>query len=781
MEVLRSDHKRCIYCGGGLSEYSRDAQVTLYTRTGPVEAVHIELTCKDRSCRKSYRYGFHHADGIIYEEPFKRKYLVTCRRTAFEIVYLYEVVLMIYHGQVSFAGVANIYNSLHYLAIKKDMERYALYEKRVSRAFFVFALIDTSQRYKIPITFDIDSIDTTLKKYYESLHLLIQERWGFHQCDKPGCGRALVIDGGLKPQRKLCAARTAGIYKYRHSSNTTVVGCTRIPTVGKKFCNEHSTSNVPSVPANQLNTDNVRKLRSTVKQQKTEKTEDDIFTVKGLHGRKKVKGGVSYLVEWVGYAEKTWEISSNIPKFIRDFYERTGKCEIPKPRVKTVKKAGTAVYYLLSWDGTDEADQFVPQEDFAIEEDVDEHSSSCNTMKHHGAKFCHSSAGILIGCYPCGVIPLFSELYGSESISQVFGHVADFIGEVKPSNLEYLLYDDACHLGPYSTNYINSKSKSQTEATKVMGGLKHLVDKLHFKGHKGSWCHANCNPYTDTALKSVNTVICEQTFKSLNKYTNVKAMNEFRFQFFFSYVIDLHNLHSIGQLHLSHPTGLGANVADAPTNITKNISPEKILVCELCGKKDFGTKRPKNGLSRHMISAHGIKLSKKPAFVQDCDQLANKVSTKSGGTKGAEKLLLVQDCDQPANEVNTKSGGGEGSDKLPLVQDCDKPVHEVNIKSGDYCDPITKILKDLAIEGASSSGTNIKPDSPVICAICLRKDFKSRQGLSHHMQSVHKTTLQTQTETSKKCTHCDRTFSNQSGLTRHFNMKHKHALTIRAQ
>ena len=148
---------------------------------------------------------------------------------------------------------------------------------------------------------------------------------------------------------------------------------------------------------------------------------------------------------------KTWEKEENIPKFLRDYFDRTGKTDIPKPRVKNVKHVGTGTYFLLSWDKSDEPDTYVPREDFLISQKEEEQMVSCNTRKHVGAKYTKSSAGILIGCFPCGIIPVFSELYGTESISQVYGHVVDWIGETKPKSLQYILYDDACHLGRNST------------------------------------------------------------------------------------------------------------------------------------------------------------------------------------------------------------------------------------------------------------------------------------------------------------------------------------------
>ena len=756
METISSACEKCAYCGRGLSDYSRDTRVTVYTREGPLEAVHVELRCKEKSCRTAYRYGYHMKEGIIYDDDvLKKKYIVTSRYTAFETIYLFEIVQMVFFGQCSFSAITSIYNALHWMSISKDIERYSLYEKRVSRAFFVFALLDIKRRYHIPIMFDTDSVDTTLKKHYEELHVLIQKEWGSHQCEIPGCGVALVIDGGLKPQRKICGARTAGVYKYKHSSNHTMVGCTRIPRVGEKFCAEHLSSNVPSIPANKLTTENVKKLRKSVRKVKTERTDEDIYNVEGLHGKKKSKKGeLLYLVKWQGYSTKTWEKETNIPKYIRDFYDRTGKSEIPKPRIKSVKKAGSAVYYLLSWDGTDAPEELVPQEDFNFDDDGEEAvDSSCNTQKHHGAKMCHTSAGILIGCSPCGVIPLFEELFGSESKSQVFSYVTDFLGEVNPQSMEYLIYDDACHLGPYATNYSKSKKKTHTDATMKMAALKHVVDKLHFKGHVGSWCHKHCNPYSVPALKDVNTVICEQSFRWVNGYVNVKAMNEYRFRVYFTYLIDLHNLNQTGKLHLAHPTGCGTKAVYEHVKQTKSEPSEEPLKkqyddtelaqCKICGKKNFGTKKPKSGLTRHMNAVHGGK--------------GIETHTKS-----------MKDC----NQVSVGEEGHGKETDAATREEC----HQVSTseKSSSNSDPITKMLQSLVLESNMPS-----VDSSLTCEICGKKDIKNKSGLTQHMKSIHKTMKLP--ENSIKCLFCDKICTTKSGLTRHNNIAHPSSFNTRTQ
>ena len=46
----------------------------------------------------------------------------------------------------------------------------------------------------------------------------------------------------------------------------------------------------------------------------------------------------------------------------------------------------------------------------------------------------------------------------------------------------------------------------------------------------------------------MNTVICEQSFAWSNQYSNVKSMNGPRFNHFFHYLLDLHNLRVEGVL-----------------------------------------------------------------------------------------------------------------------------------------------------------------------------------------------------------------------------------------
>ena len=59
-------------------------------------------------------------------------------------------------------------------------------------------------------------------------------------------------------------------------------------------------------------------------------------------------------------------------------------------------------------------------------EEYDSLPSTCNTKKNHGNRQLRYTAGIFLGIYPCGHIPLFAQLFGTENISQVYGILCDF-------------------------------------------------------------------------------------------------------------------------------------------------------------------------------------------------------------------------------------------------------------------------------------------------------------------------------------------------------------------
>ena len=63
---------------------------------------------------------------------------------------------------------------------------------------------------------------------------------------------------------------------------------------------------------------------------------DGVFLIEKILEKKQDK----YHIKWQGYSTTTWEPRKNIPKFIRDYFERTGKSNLPNPRILDTRTCG---------------------------------------------------------------------------------------------------------------------------------------------------------------------------------------------------------------------------------------------------------------------------------------------------------------------------------------------------------------------------------------------------------------------------------------------------------
>ena len=126
--------------------------------------------------------------------------------------------------------------------------------------------------------------------------------------------------------------------------------------------------------------------------------------------------------------------------------------------------------------------------------------------------------------WPCGIITFIRELFIAESKSQVYGHLHDFllknegaasslskftnfvcnvsIAIYKSVNviLEYICYDDGCHLRKYASNPIRAE---QSETTKLLSTINVVIDRMHMAGHVDSWCKRTCDPSLYPELQMV--------------------------------------------------------------------------------------------------------------------------------------------------------------------------------------------------------------------------------------------------------------------------------------
>ena len=119
--------------------------------------------------------------------------------------------------------------------------------------------------------------------------------------------------------------------------------------------------------------------------------------------------------------------------------------------------------------------------------------------------------------------------------------MVDFLGNLSDmESIEYILYDDNCHLGAYAENEERVHKNEVTEKLGKRTGM--YIDKFHFANHVGKACVEKRDPYKVEALNHVNTQAAEQLFRDVNKHSNCQAMSEAHFYLFWLYIFDLHNL-----------------------------------------------------------------------------------------------------------------------------------------------------------------------------------------------------------------------------------------------
>ena len=75
-----------------------------------------------------------------------------------------------------------------------------------------------------------------------------------------------------------------------------------------------------------------------------------------------------------------------------------------------------------------------------------------------------------------------------------------FFVEFVDSIVEFIVYDDGCHLRRFAQN--SSRSKV-TPTAKKLSQIEVVVDKLHMEGHVDKWCKDNCDPHNFEALRHV--------------------------------------------------------------------------------------------------------------------------------------------------------------------------------------------------------------------------------------------------------------------------------------
>ena len=409
--VLEPVVKVCKVCKvGNLTAVSNNRGcdgLIVYTRDGTYLANHVERICNNRQlpCRAGHFYGYVSLSvkasskkfKCYDKEALKNEYLVTSNQTAFSTMYLWDCVTQIVFSNASFESLAKVYNTVHFVNLPTDVmqRRIEINRKRIAEGVFTFFFLEVGQRYEVPpIIFD--NIDETILRSKVTFRDQFRKIWSVdHKCEIQGCDSVLVIDGGMKPTRQLCAAKLHGMKEFEMSGMVVVCGCLKAPMPNSKYCSDHVNMATPAMTSNQVSSSTRMTLRDHRKATSIfkESPQDNIYVIESLVDKKIEENNTYWKVQWLGFPpeQATWEVESNIQKWITSYYdaklERLGS-PLPEPRVKHSKRAGDEIYHYLSWDGvSDEPSQWVGDSFFKIAADDGElvsqfeNDNSCNTHK----------------------------------------------------------------------------------------------------------------------------------------------------------------------------------------------------------------------------------------------------------------------------------------------------------------------------------------------------------------------------------------------------------------
>lgn len=252
-----------------------------------------------------------------------------------------------------------------------------------------------------------------------------------HHCDAPGCGSHLVFDAGMTPHRPVCGAKLSGVRVFRTAGVTTLIGCPKMPLPNSKYCAEHKVCDMPVIGSDKVAKETREKLYRKRKETATaeEAGGDDFYVIESVVEKKEENHKKLFKIKWAGFSsdENTWEGEGSVPGFIQKFYEddnNLGK-PLPKPMIKHTKRIGNTEYHYLKW-GTQKGGQWLNEDYFKVVTEDGEVSTmaatpevSCGTRKSRDKRVKRHTVGLFVVAYPCGVVVVCDELFGSESISQV--------------------------------------------------------------------------------------------------------------------------------------------------------------------------------------------------------------------------------------------------------------------------------------------------------------------------------------------------------------------------
>ena len=314
-----------------------------------------------------------------------------------------------------------------------------------------------------------------------------------------------VVDGNAKNRRQVCAAPLRQKLCSKTLGKTIFACCPHTPQLRSKFCVEHcDNKDSPEVDFEIVGHEKPGPVGAAERQ------------CLQLEIKQKDTGDTIWVDETIVH-----------PALVQQYFQKVGVDHLDalsaKKKQRVLARKGWALKLTEAMDLVRETWEDLSEEEkaHALPEraaGVDLAAVACKTHKETPAEVAQlaKSAGVLCSCISAGVVVMFKEIFGCESLSQRYFLVADLVDVYPECTL--IVHDDACHLHKFA---LARASLSDHAARIAPPATRYVGDEFHMSGHTDTWCLTHCNPKSpefSEHLNGVRTSVCEFTFTWLSAY-----------------------------------------------------------------------------------------------------------------------------------------------------------------------------------------------------------------------------------------------------------------------
>ncbi|CAE8697795.1 unnamed protein product, partial [Polarella glacialis] len=298
-----------------------------------------------------------------------------------------------------------------------------------------------------------DGVETMISKLWDIMDARFSYTWCKDSASHHGglAQKVLVLDGHQKGNRSHCAAQSCNAIRNDFLHMSIPISCPATPVPGSWYCREHVGEDVAasaSVAAG------------------------GVITHVYRHRSQKPRGDLLYFVSVEDAPCPVWIQESLVPTSALQAY-RANAC-------KTTALTHLSTRVRLS---TKSKAEELHEEHYEL---------SCTTDKEKQTSLkAERTAGILLAAYPLGIVPGFTELFGSESRRQRYAFVAKIVAV--DSFVKLVVHDDACHMAKYCQHvnrFIDDDIKERSYVALswaplrvLMSDLLWSLDRFHASNH----------------------------------------------------------------------------------------------------------------------------------------------------------------------------------------------------------------------------------------------------------------------------------------------------------